>query len=194
MLRLPRPGPLRPTRRLAALIGLALAVLLADLALRGWDAQQALDKELRGVRSRAAVLAAGDAGIDWNARIREAERERDALHARLWQSPSQAQAQARLRDWLGNALRSAAVTHPAVTLLPQPGAAGPAGAASGALPVVRVRATVAFDLVAGALENALAQIEGGGQLARVDTLAASMATRRVEMTVSVPVMIVQEGR
>ncbi|MCC7461844.1 MAG: hypothetical protein IT480_05195 [Gammaproteobacteria bacterium] len=193
---------LRPTRRLAWLVVLALLVVGAELALRAWDAQQRLGKELHGIRSRAAVLAASDDRIDWNASIRAAERQRDQLRARLWQSPTQAQAQARLRDWLGHALRSAAAAHPAVTLLPlsaaaaaAPAAAEPsAGPASSAAPIVRVRATVAFDLVAGALENALVQIEGGGQLARVDSLGAATASRRVEMTVSVPVMIMQEGR
>ncbi len=183
--------PLRPTRRLAWLFGLALLIAAGELALRAWDEQRRLDNELRSIRSRAAVLAGSDDRIDWPARIRAAETQRDDLRTRLWQSPSQAQAQARLRDWLGNALCTAAVGHPAVTLLPQ-GAAEPA--ASGALPVVRVRATVAFDLVADALENALVQIEGGGQFARVDSLSASTTSRRVEMTVSVPVLIASETR
>ena len=114
---------------------------------------------------------------------------------RLWQSPSEAQAQARLRDWLASALRSAAVARPAVSLLPLQAAPAASGAsAKQHAPTLRVRATVNFDLAPNALENALVQIEAGGQLARIDSLSVSARSRRVEMTVSVPVLLSPEVR
>ena len=197
--------PLLADRRLLVLLCIAALVVLAELGLRGWDAQRALDTELQQVRSRAAMLAAGTDVQDWAALTRSAETERAALQARLWQSPTEAQAQARLRDWLTLALRSAAVVRPAVNLLPLQVAAvasSPSGGASAnanasasasagtnALPALRVRASINFDLTPQVLENALLQIEAGGQLARIDSLSVSARTRRVEMTVSVPVLL-----
>jgi hypothetical protein len=177
-------------RRLLWLIAAGAALVLGELALRGWEAQQQLQAELDKVRSRASVLEAGTDTVDWTARTRSAEAERSTLQQRLWRAPSEAQAQARLRDWLSNAAFSAGAQRPTVSLLPIQQAAVPAGAASGAgSGVIRVRATVGFELAPRALEDALLQIEAGGQLARVDSLTAGTRTRRVEMTVSVPVLI-----
>ena len=179
--------------RLLWLLGAAALTIGGELALRGWEAHQDLQAELNKVRSRAAVLAAGSDQVDWAARTQAALAERDTLQARLWQAPSEAQAQARLRDWLANALQSAAVARPAVSLLPPqaPVAASAAGEASP--PTLRVRASVAFDLASNALENALLQIEAGGQLARIDSLSIVVSSRRVEMTVSVPVLLRPEA-
>lgn len=179
-------------RRLLWLAGMAALLILGELGLRAWEAQQQLETELQKVRGRAAVLAAGSDQIDWGARTKAVEAQRNELQARLWQSPSEAQAQARLRDWLTAALRSAAVPRPAVNLLPPQ--AGPASsAASSEPPPIRVRANLNFDLAPNALENALVQIETGGQLARIDSLTVAARNRRVEMTVSVPVLLQSEG-
>jgi hypothetical protein len=179
-------------RRLLWLAGMAALLILGELGLRAWEAQQQLDTELQKVRGRAAVLAAGSDQIDWGARTKAAETQRNELQARLWQSPSEAQAQARLRDWLTAALRSAAVPRPAVNLLPpQAGSASPA--ASGEPLPFRVRASLNFDLAPSALENALVQIEAGGQLARIDSLTVAARNRRVEITVSVPVLLQSQG-
>lgn len=179
-------------RRLLWLAGIAALLILGELGLRGWEAQQQLETDLQKVRGRAAVLAAGSDQIDWDAQTRAAEAQRNELQARLWQAPSEAQAQARLRDWLTAALRSAAVPRPAVNLLPpQPGSAS-STASSEPLPF-RVRASLNFDLAPNALESALVQIESGGQLARIDSLTVAARNRRVEMTVSVPVLLQPEG-
>ncbi len=179
-------------RRLLWLAGMAALLILGELGLRAWEAQQVLQIELQKVRSRAAVLAAGSDQIDWDARTKAAETQRNELQARLWQSPSEAQAQARLRDWLTAALRSAAVPRPVVNLLP-PQAGSASSAASSEPPPIRVRASLNFDLAPNALENALVQIEAGGQLARIDSLTVAARNRRVEMTVSVPVLLQSEG-
>lgn len=179
-------------QRLFWLIGAAALALGVEFGLRAWDAHQKLDAELQGIRGRAAVLAASSDQIDWLARTRAADAERAALRARLWQSPTQAQAQARLRDWLNSTLASAAVQRPLVNLLPLQAPAVAASGAAAALPALRVRATAAFELTPGALENALVQIEAGAQLARIDNLNVTVRGRRVEMTVSVPVLIESE--
>ena len=178
----------RLDRRLLGLLAVAAAIVAGEFGLRGWDAHQQLDAELARVRGRVAVLELGSDQVDWGARIRLAEAERAALQARLWRSPSEAQAQARLRDWLSGALRSAAVPRATINLLPLQVAAAASAVGGGALPALRVRASVNFDLAPGALENALVQIEGGGQLARIDSLSVAARNRRVEMTVSVPVL------
>jgi len=103
------PQFLRFDRRLLWLVGIAALLVLGELALRAWEAHQKLEAELRTLRGRTEVLAASSDQIDWAARTLQAETERGRLQSRLWQSPSEAQAQARLRDWLGSALRSAAV-------------------------------------------------------------------------------------
>jgi hypothetical protein len=179
-------------RRMLWLAGMAALLILGELGLRAWEAQQQLETELQKVRGRAAVLAAGSDQIDWSARTKAAETQRNELQARLWQSPSEAQAQARLRDWLTAALRSAAVARPAVNLLPPQ--AGPASSVAGSEPQpIRVRASLNFDLAPNTLENALVQIEAGGQLARIDSLTIAARNRRVEMTVSVPVLLQSVG-
>ncbi len=178
------------------LIAIAGLLIMGELATRAWEAHQSLESELGKVRSRAAVLANSNDQIDWAARTREADIQRMALQARLWQTPSEAQAQARLRDWLMSALRTAAVARPTINLLPlqaTPMASG-ASASTGTLVALRVRATINFDLAPNALENALLQIEAGGQLARIDSLSVAARGRRVEMTVSVPVLLRHEVR
>lgn len=179
-------------RRLLGLVAVAAVIVLGEMSLRAWEAHRQLDAELQQVRSRAAVLAAGSDQVDWVARTRAAEAERSALQKRLWQSPSEAQAQARLRDWLSGALRTAAVKGPAVSLLPLQAAAA-ASANGGPLAALRVRATAGFELTPNALEQALVQIEAAGQLARIDSLNVSARSRRVEMTVSVPVLLLAEA-
>jgi hypothetical protein len=179
-------------RRLLWLAGMAALLILGELGLRAWEAQQQLQTELKKVRGRAAVLAAGSDQIDWSARTKAAEAQRNELQARLWQSPSEAQAQARLRDWLTAALRSAAVPRPVVNLLP-PQAGSASSAAGSEPPPIRVRASLNFDLAPNALENALVQIEAGGQLASIDSLTVAARNRRVEMTVSVPVLLQSQG-
>lgn len=186
------PAGMRVNPRLLKLIGVAGLIIAGELALRAWETQQRLDTELQRVRGRAAVLSASNDTINWKSRTRAAEAERRDLLARLWHVPTEAQAQARLRDWLASSLQTAAVGHPSVSLLPVE--TPPAAAASASLPALRVRATVAFDLAPKALENALLQIEAGGQLARVDSLNVNASQRRVEMTVSVPALLRAEER
>jgi hypothetical protein len=198
-------------RRLRGLVFVALCVILVDLGSRGWEQHQKIESELLRVRRSADALDAGIDGTNWLARARALQSEQTGLQARLWQVPSEAQAQARLRDWLDNALRSARVSRQAINLLPSvetspradaPGSAQTLGSApsadnrgSGALPQsltprsLRARATISFELAPSALENTLVQIEAGGQLASVDNLSISSRNKRVEMTVSVPVLL-----
>ncbi len=184
-------GTLRIDRRARWLIAIAAALACIELLLPAWEAHQKVETELDAVRKRAQLLAATNDGIDWAALTGDAERQRALLQSRLWQAPSQAQAEARLRDWLTGALSNAAVAKPSVTLLPVQGAVAASAPDKSAL--LRVRASVGFDLTPKSLENALVQIEAGGQLARVDSLSASVRTRRVEMTVSVPVRLRPEA-
>lgn len=180
-------------RRLLGLVGIGLLVVLGELALRGWDAHRLLSAELQKVRGRAAVLAASSDQIDWNARTLAVEAQREVLQKRLWQAPSEAQAQARLRDWLASALRSAEVSRPSVNLLPMLASGVASNTDGAALQASRARAVVSFELAPGTLEQALLQIEAGGQLARVDSLSVSARSRRVEMSVSVPVLLRAEA-
>jgi hypothetical protein len=179
-------------RRLLWLAGMAALLILGELGLRAWETQQQLETELQKVRGRAAVLAAGSDQIDWSARTKAAETQRNELQARLWQSPSEAQARARLCGWPIEALRNSAVARPAVNLLPPQAGPASSGASSEPQPI-RVRASLNFDLAPNTLENALVQIEAGGQLARIDSLTVAARNRRVEMTVSVPVLLQTEG-
>lgn len=185
---------LRIDKRMLWLIAMAGALVLGELSMRAWEAHQTLESELGKVRSRAAVLATSSDQIDWADRTRKADTQRLELQTRLWQTPSEAQAQARLRDWLMSALRTAAVARPTVNLLPLQAAPVASGISAGTPVALRVRATVNFDLAPNALENALLQIEAGGQLARIDSLSVAARNRRVEMTVSVPVLLRPETR
>ncbi|MBU6257338.1 MAG: hypothetical protein KGL18_08395 [Burkholderiales bacterium] len=176
-------------RRLLPLVGIGALIIATELGMRVWDSHQKLDAEIARLRGQAALLAASNDAQDWQARTRSVDARRLTLQKRLWQAPTQAQAQARLRDWLTVALRTAEVPRPSVSLLPLL----PAPAASAAaLSTLRVRATVGFDLMPKALENALVQIEGGGQLARIDSLSVQARTRHVEMVVSVPVLLTSQ--
>lgn len=181
-------------RRVLWFAGLAALMALGELSLRAWEAQQRLEGELKKTRGQVVVLAAGSDQIDWAARTQAAEAERAVLKARLWQSVTEAQAQARLRDWLTSALRSAEVAHGAVTLLPLQRATAASAASGETPPALRVRATLGFDVAPNALERTLVQIEASDQLARIDSLVASARNRRVEMTVSVPVLLHPEAQ
>ncbi len=198
--------------RLLWLLGVVLLIVCGELALRAFAAHQSVLAELAAVRARTAVLAGASGSDDWGARTAAAVQQAQALRERLWTAPSQAQAQARLADWLARALpATAAGGRPVINLMaPQlppaqsmaPNAAGggrdrPFAAAAGAATagavdnadIVRVRAGVTVVLLPGALEKTLVAIEGGGQLARIDALTASGQSRQMQMTVSVPVLL-----
>lgn len=206
-LRWPQWRPPRLEKRLLWLVGLAALLGVAQLALMAWDAHERLDTELHAMDGRIRLLSSTADQVNWDQRATELGRQRDQLLARLWSVPTEAQAQARLRDWLTSALRTAKAGHPTVSLLPvqnaaavpasapvATAAAGPAASAPSeeSSRTLRVRATVSFDLAPRALEDALQQIERGGQLARIDSLTVSRSSRRVEMAVSVPVTLVHE--
>lgn len=179
-----------PDRRLLWLLGSAALMVAGELALRGWEAHQQLTSELKSVRSRAQLLRDSADQVDWNAQTRTLQAIREDLLGKLWHAPSEAQAQARLRDWVGETLRSAGLSRFTVNLLPPQavanGASAPAGSPQNAL---RVRATVTFELSPGSLEQALQGLERGGQLANIDNITASRRSRRVELALSVPVVI-----
>lgn len=189
----PRFQALRLDRRIGWLLAAGLALLAVEAGLRAWEQHQKSVAELRDVRSRIAALAASSDQVDWARRTAAVDSAKRALAAQLWHSPSEAQAQARLRDWLSAALRSAGVQRPTLTLLPAVASTAAAPGAAGTSRMLRVRASVIFELGPGAAERALHQIEGGGQLARVDNLTMSTRSRRVEMLVSVPVLLQSEG-
>ncbi|MEO5732844.1 MAG: hypothetical protein ABIN96_00030 [Rubrivivax sp.] len=198
--------------RLLWLLGVVALIVLGEGALRAMAAHQSMLAELASARARATVLAGASASDDWAARTTAANQEAQALRERLWTAPSQAQAQARLADWLGRVLPdSAAGGRPVIGLMASqlppsqaPGAIGstvtggrfsvagpgvePVSAVSDA-DIVRVRAGVTVVLLPGVLEKTLVAIEGGGQLARIDALTVSGQSRQLQMTVSVPVLL-----
>jgi hypothetical protein len=193
----------RPGSRMWWLVAAAALLVLGELGLRAWEQHQKLDAELQRVRRNVAALNASNDGADWVGLTRSAEAARAQLRTRLWQVPSEAQAQARLRDWLSNALRSAGAVRPAINLMPTtPATVAPTNATAPsattsatsaavglAQNTLRARASVSFELAPSALENALVQIEAGGQLASIENITVSTRSRRIEMTVSVPVML-----
>ncbi len=147
----------RIDRRLLMLAGIAALLILGELGLARLRGAPAARRPSCARRAgRVDVLAAGSDQIDWARAHQAAEDERNELQGRLWQSPSEAQAQARLRDWLTSALRSAAVARPRR----QPAAAAGGARAPRAPPkarrvhAARCAPTVNFDLAPNALENA----------------------------------------
>lgn len=197
------PGKL--DRRLRWLLLAGLAVAAGELSLRVWEAQKALDRELSSVRNRIQLLQTSADQINWTQRGQELKSAHEQLQSQLWHAPSEAQAQAMLRDWLSANLKTPELKKFTISLQPvQVAKSGKADAStevqlspgSGKLlasQAVRVRAAVSFELAPGTLEAALRQIEQGGQLASIDTLTASKRSRRVEMNVSLPVIIAAAG-
>jgi hypothetical protein len=200
-------GQLRPSpknRTLWLLIGIGLLVVAVELGTRAWEYQQKLDKQLVALRKRVQVLQTSADRVDWLKLTDQLITAQQAFQDQLWHAPSEAQAQAMLRDWLSGMLKDAQIARPTLRLQPvqaarpdaaasanaSVAAAGPAGlGARLARDAVRARAQVSFDLAPGALEAVLQRVEHGGQLASVDALSVSKRSRRVEMTVSVPVII-----
>lgn len=189
-------------KRVLWLLAAGALTLAGELSLRAWDAHQKLAAELKTVRSRAQLLQNSADTVDWAQRNLALSAAHEALQGQLWHAPSEAQAQAMLRDWLSSVLKGDSLKRVTITLQPPLAAANSAlapdleasAAQAGtglrlAMQAIRVRAAVNFELVPGALESALQGIERGGQLASVDTLTASRRSRRVEMTVSLPVII-----
>lgn len=190
-------------RRLLWLLGLALCVVAGEVGLRAWEIHQKLSTELASVRSRAQLLRSSADQVDWPQQTKALEAMRAELLSKLWHAPSEAQAQARMRDWVGSALRSSGLNRFTVNLLPPispsrlvEAAAGPGSptaeiklAGTSSERALRVRASASFELAPGTLENALLALERSGQLANVDNISVSRRSRRVELALSVPVIV-----
>ncbi len=197
-------------KKVLMLVGLSLLTVGGELGLRAWEAQQKLESELKSLRGRIQLLQASAEQMDWAALSQDLDRMQRDLQAQLWQAPSEAQAQAMLRDWLSSTLKTAGIQRPTLRLQPPQAVANPAAAAPGSAkpgdvqpPVasttgaaerlvqqaIRVRAQISFELAPGMLEAVLQQVERSGQLANVDSLSVSKRNRRIEMTVSMPVII-----
>lgn len=199
---------LRPTatnRTLWLLIGVGLLVVIAELGTRAWEYQQKLDRQMAAARKRVEVLQTSADRVDWTKLGDQLSAAQQAFQGQLWHAPSEAQAQAMLRDWLSGMLKDAQIPRPSLRLQPvQPASTEPPSATrepDGVAPpppglgarlareAVRARAQISFDLAPGTLETVLQRIERGGQLASVDALSVSKRSRRVEMSVSIPVII-----
>lgn len=202
---LKRLRPVAIDRRLWWILGVGAALVAAELTLRAWEQHQQLRNTLAGVRRNIQALQKSTDAVDWAARTDELRTLYATLESRLWMAPSEAQAQAMLRDWLGSTLKSAGVQRPTLRLQPvvaTPAESAPdreddavARAQAQRLPgrAVRVRAQVGFELAPGTLELVLRHVERGGQLASVDSLSVSRRSRRVDMTVSIPVVVRSDG-
>lgn len=197
-----RPGP--QSRTLWLLIGIALLAVTGELGMRAWEHQQKLDRELTALRKRVQTLQVSADRVDWARLGDQLGAAQQTFQDQLWHAPSEAQAQAMLRDWLSSLLKNADIVRPTLRLQPvQP--AAPAQAASAGEPsdatnpaglgarlareAVRARAQISFELAPGSLETVLQRVERGGQLASVDALSVSKRSRRVEMSISMPVII-----
>ncbi|WP_269631615.1 hypothetical protein [Pelomonas sp. BJYL3] len=191
-------------KRVLWLLAAGALTVAGELSLRAWDAHQKLAAELKTVRGRVQLLQSSADKIDWAQRTQALGAAHEALQGQLWHAPSEAQGQAMLRDWLSSVLKDESLKRVSIALQPPVAAAAsalnpdkdkdasPAQAGKGlrlAMQAIRVRATVTFELAPGAMETALQRIERGGQLASVDTLTASRRSRRVELTVSLPVIV-----
>ncbi|MFT7771925.1 hypothetical protein [Roseateles sp.] len=197
-----RPGP--QNRTLWLLIGVALLAVIGELGMRAWEHQQKLDRELTALRKRVQALQISADRVDWARLGDQLGATQQTFQDQLWHAPSEAQAQAMLRDWLSSLLKNADIVRPTLRLQPvQP--AAPAQAASAgessdtsnpaglgarlAREAVRARAQISFELVPGSLEAVMQRVERGGQLASIDALTVSKRSRRVEMSISMPVII-----
>lgn len=191
---------LKLDRRLIWLLAAGMVAVVGELATRSWESHQALGAELKSVRGRAQLMRQAADQIDWARQTRLMQEMRSDLEAKLWHSPSEAQAQARLRDWLGTTLRAAGLTRFTLNLLPPQQTGVPAAALADSAPAkplneskpqtaLRVRANVSFELAPTVLEAVLLGLERSGQLANIDSITVSRRSRRVELSVSLPVLV-----
>ncbi|MGM9484151.1 hypothetical protein ACS5PN_23360 [Roseateles sp. NT4] len=198
---------LRPSaqnRTLWLLVAVGLLAVAGELGMRAWEHQQKLDRDLVALRKRVQALQVSADRVDWVQLSGQLGTAQQSFQDQLWHAPSEAQAQAMLRDWLSSMLKDADIARPTLRLQPVQ-AAAPAQAASAGEPAenpnpnglgarlareaVRARAQISFELVPGSLETVLQRVERGGQLASVDALSVSKRSRRIEITISVPVII-----
>ena len=197
-----RPGP--QNRTLWLLIGIGLLAVAGELGTRAWEYQQKLDRELGAQRKRVQALQIAADRVDWTRLSDQLGAAQQSLQDQLWHAPSEAQAQAMLRDWLSGMLKEADIARPTLRLQPVQAAAPAQAASAGDAPEnanatglgarlaresVRARAQISFELAPGALETVLQRVERGGQLASVDALSVSKRSRRIEMSISIPVII-----
>jgi hypothetical protein len=210
---------LRGNRRLQAGLAAVASILAIYFALDWSDALEADSRRLRELRGELrSVRSQTKNAAHWDKAAHELGRVQAAIDRRIWFVSSDAAAQARLNDWLGEALRSAGVPQAKITLaIVRPYGAGersPAatGAATNApkapaAPAVagqplelrdpqalrELRATASFVFTPAALEAVLAAIEGGGQFAAVDSLVVNRPARRADLTVKVLAQQVPTG-
>lgn len=199
--RIPQLQKMKLDHRLIWLLALGLLAIAGELSLRAWESHQALSTELKSVRARALLMRQSADPVDWARQTQIMQKMRSDLEAKLWHSPSEAQAQARFRDWLGSTLRAAGLPRFTINLLPpQPSGEPPAATKEGTGPTaeagdsmrqkaLRVRANLSFELTPNMLETVLLGLEHGGQLANVDSITVSRRSRRVELSVSLPVLV-----
>lgn len=203
---LTRMLPARIDPRLWWILGAGVALVAGELMLRAWEQHQQLQNTLSGVRRNIHGLQRSSDAVDWAARTAELRAQYETLQSRLWTAPSEAQAQAMLRDWLGGVLKAAGIQRPTLRLQPvsspsvatatdrDAGADRPQPQRTPSGRTVRVQAQIGFELAPGALESVLHHVERGGQLASVDRLSVSRRSRRVDMTVSIPVIVRADAR
>lgn len=197
-----RPGP--QNRALWLLVGIGLLAVATELGMRAWEYQQKLDRELSAQRKRVQALQISADRVDWARLSDQLGAAQQSFQDQLWHAPSEAQAQAMLRDWLSGMLKEADIARPTLRLQPVQAAVPAQAASAGEAPdnananglgarlareSVRARAQISFELAPGALETVLQRIERGGQLASVDALSVSKRSRRIEMSISIPVII-----
>ncbi|TDP71422.1 hypothetical protein [Roseateles toxinivorans] len=198
--RFPLFQKLKIDRRLTWLLLVGLLAVAGELSLRAWESHQELSKELKSVRARAQLMRQSADQVDWAQQTQIMQTMRADLESKLWHSPSEAQAQARLRDWLAATLRAAGLTRFTINLLPPQPPAAPAVTQGDAPPsaslresmqqrALRLRASLSFELAPSTLETVLFGLEHGGELANVDSITVSRRSRRVELSVSMPVLV-----
>lgn len=185
-------------------IGLILIFLiLCSEALLRWSdnlagRMKALEEargELRDLRKQSGNEATLKTTLE------ELSEARENLENRLWQIPSEAQGQARMKDWLLTTFKQTAVApfnlkianpRPVAkntesdTTTNTPATAETAAKFPAGLHDLReFRATFSIAFTPADIEKLLAEIEGGQAVAEVETLTISLRDRRAELSVRV---------
>lgn len=190
---------LRTNKRLQLACLALLLIAILEGSLRWSDRISAQSAELNKIRGEISTLkqeSSNESAI--RASLGELEKLKAQIDERLWQAPSEAVGQARLKDWLNEAIQRTGLSNPTINMAsPRPldaqkdkaGSASPAKdskTSSGLASEMReLRATISFRFTPEAVERFLAEIEASNLYAAVDTLTINRREMRAEMGIVV---------
>lgn len=184
-------APFRQNRRLLWGVLVIALIVASEGWLRWRDTVDARAQRLLNVRKETSQLKSrtyNEKSLQQSLDALSAQQK--ALSDRLWVVSSEAAAQARMKDWLNQIL----ATHKLISLDIKVSASRPLPLKTpDQWPIHAMSATLSVPFTPVSGESLLASIEGGAELADIESLQINMRDRRLQVGVRVLLVMQQPG-